>query len=163
MLELPPNGTRGVEVPGVIRPLVRRIIDSVGALMFRRGRKIQGRPLLRLIAIGAKTGKRRARLLGWFPDRDRVDSWIVVASNGGSAHHPSWAYNLAAHPDQVWVDPGEGEVPVRAEILTGSEREAVWAEIAAASPGYGRYQKQTDREIPVFRLTPRPAQDTDRS
>jgi len=24
----------------------------------------------------------------------------------------------------------------------------------AQSPGYGKYQKQTDREIPIIRLTP---------
>ena len=62
---------------------------------------------------------------------------------------------LAAHADQVSVDLGEGEIPVRAQILTGPERQASWTEIAAAAPGYGRYQKKTDRVIPVFVLTPR--------
>ena len=134
MLELPPAGTRGVEVPGPIRPVIRRVVDFVGGLMYRRGGKIQGRPLLRLTTTGAKTEKRRSRLLGWFPDGDRAESWIVVASNGGSAHHPDWAYNLAAHADQVSVDLGEGEIPVRAQILTGPERQASWTEIAAAAP-----------------------------
>lgn len=116
---------------------------------------MQGRPLLRLITKGAKTGNRRTKWLGWFPDRD--ESWIVVASNGGSARHPDWAYNLAAHPDQVFVDLGEGEVPVHARIITGLEREAIWTEIATTAPGYGRYQEKTDREIPIFRLTARPS------
>jgi deazaflavin-dependent oxidoreductase (nitroreductase family) len=149
-----------MDVPAPIRPVIRKVIDLVGALVYRRGGRVQGRPLLRLITTGAKTGARRVRLLGWFPDHVSADSWIVVASNGGSARHPDWAYNLAAHPNSVWVDLGDGEVPVRAEILNEPERKAAWTEIASAAPGYGRYQEQTDREIPVFRLTPRPSPDT---
>lgn len=153
MADLPPVGTHGEEVPGPIRPVIRAVVDFFGGIRFRRGGKVQGRPLLRLTTTGARTGKRRTRLLGWFPDQNRPDAWLVVASNGGSAHHPDWAFNLDSHPNEVWVDLGEGEVPVRAEILTGPERQAVWTEIAAAAPGYRRYQEKTDREIPVFRLT----------
>lgn len=156
MLDLPPIGTRGTEAPGPLRPVIRAVINFVGGIAFRLGGRVQGRPVLRLVTTGARTGKRRIRLLGWFPDKDNADAWLVVASNGGSAHHPDWAYNLAAHPDQVMVDLGDGETPVQAEILTGSEREAGWTEISSAAPGYGRYQIKTDREIPVFRLTTRP-------
>jgi hypothetical protein len=40
------------------------------------------------------------------------------------------------------------------ESLQGSEREAALARVAAIAPRYGEYQKKTDREIPVLRLTP---------
>jgi deazaflavin-dependent oxidoreductase (nitroreductase family) len=121
--------------------------------MFRLGAKIQGRPLLRLTTKGAKSGKRRATVLGWFADED--DSWFVVASNGGSARHPAWAFNLAKNPGDALVDVGDGDFPVEAELLTGAERESVWSQVVELAPGYGRYLEQTDREMPIFRLSRR--------
>jgi hypothetical protein len=43
---------------------------------------------------------------------------------------------------------------VVAESLKGSEREAALGRVAAVAPRYAAYQKKTDREIPVVRLTP---------
>jgi len=126
----------------------------VGDLMFRAGVRIQGRPLLRLGTIGARSGKPRRSVLGWFADETQEDAWIIVASNAGSARHPGWAYNLAKHPDSVTVDAGGGEVTVSVEMLSGAERARTWRRIADTSPGYGRYEGKTDREIPLFRLTP---------
>lgn len=127
----------------------------MGSLLFRLGVKIQGRPLLRLITVGARSGKRREAVLGWFPS-DRADSWIVVASNSGSARHPGWAYNLAQNPEKAWVDVGGGEIPVDVELLAGTERESVWNRVVDMAPGYGSYLAKTDREIPIFRFTGRP-------
>jgi hypothetical protein len=42
---------------------------------------------------------------------------------------------------------------VQGECLAGSEREEALARIAAISPRYAGYQKKTDREIPIVRLT----------
>ncbi len=124
--------------------------------MFRFGAKVQGRPLLRLTTKGAKSGKRRETVLGWFSDGDRDDSWFVVASNAGSARHPAWAFNLVKNPGDVLVDFGDGEFPVGTELLTGAERDSVWSQVVELAPGYGRYLKQTDREMPIFRLIRRP-------
>jgi deazaflavin-dependent oxidoreductase (nitroreductase family) len=126
----------------------------VGDLMFRFGVEVQGRPLLRLKTVGARSGKTRTSVLGGFPDEEQSGSWIVVASNAGSARHPGWAHNLASSPRSAKIDAGDGEVPVVAEMLTGPEREHTWARIVETAPGYGRYEDKTDREIPVFRLTP---------
>ena len=126
----------------------------LGDLMFRAGVRVQGRPLLRLGTVGARSGKQRRSVLGWFPDETQQNAWIVVASNAGSARHPGWAYNLAKRSDSVTVDAGEGEVPVAVEMLSGVERERTWRRITDGSPGYGRYEEKTDREIPLFRLTP---------
>jgi len=123
--------------------------------MFRVGLKVQGRPLLRLGTVGARSGKPRTSVLGWFPDDERPGSWIVVASNGGAARHPAWAHNLVRDPTSAMVDAGEGEVPVVAEMFTGAERDRVWGRVVDTAPGYGRYEQKTDREIPLFRLTPR--------
>ena len=152
--ELPPSGTRGAEIPGFVRPLLR-MMTWVGDVMFRLRFKVQGRPLLRLTTVGARSGKRRKSVLGWFPDDERQGSWMVVASNNGSGRHPGWAHNLVRNPSESMVDVGEGDVPVDVELLAGAEREKTWSQVVELAPGYGRYTEKTDREIPIFRLTPR--------
>jgi deazaflavin-dependent oxidoreductase (nitroreductase family) len=132
-----------------------RTFGWVGTLMFRLGVRIQGLPLLRLTTVGARTGRRRRVVLGWFPDGDRDDSWVVIASNAGARRHPGWAYNLARNPDQVSVDLGDGDLEVVPGLITGAEREAVWEMVVTRSPGYGKYAVSTDREIPLIRLTKR--------
>ena len=92
------------------------------------------------------------RTSGGFPDGD--DTWLVVASKGGSPSHPAWFINLAKHPDQVWLEVGNRKLRVAVESLTGAEREGALARVAAVAPRYGEYQQKTDREIPVLRLTP---------
>ena len=154
VLELPPSGTRGAELPKVLRPLVRAMMGT-GRLMFRFGAKVQGRPLLRLRTVGARTGKGREAVLGWFPGTERSESWIVVGSNAGSARHPGWAHNLAKNPDQAMVDVGSGMTAVDIELLDGEERQSAWDRVVDMAPGYGAYLEKTDREIPIFRLTPR--------
>jgi deazaflavin-dependent oxidoreductase (nitroreductase family) len=129
--------------------------------MFRlsRGRmKVQGRPLLLLETIGARSGQRRHATLGWFPDEDPARrAWVVVGSNAGAASHPGWCANLARRPEDAAIElPGE-RIAVRAESLHGAERERAWARVVALSPGYGKYERDTDREIPIVRLLPRPS------
>lgn len=153
--QLPPKGTRGAVIPRPLRPVFRAMM-GVGNVMFRRGMKVQGRPLLRLTTVGARTGKKRKAVLGWFPDGDRDESWVIVASNGGAPNHPGWAYNLAAHPEEATIETGDdASIEVRAELVTGPERERLWEDIAATAPGYLAYTEKTDRELPVFRLNPR--------
>lgn len=118
----------------------------------RFGVKVQGRPLLRLVTTGARTGRRRETVLGWFDDPTGREAWLVIASNGGSSRHPGWAHNLAKSPREALVDLGEGEFLVEAELLPGHERIEQWNRVVELSPGYGRYVEKTDREIPIFRL-----------
>jgi len=46
------------------------------------------------------------------------------------------------------------ELKVKADSLKGKAREEALSRIAAIAPRYGEYQKKTDREIPIIRLTP---------
>jgi deazaflavin-dependent oxidoreductase (nitroreductase family) len=130
------------------------VFKLVNLAMFRIGGRrlrVQGRPPALLTTVGAQTGVRRPTTLGVFPDGERADSWLVVASNAGSAKHPAWYYNLAKHPDQVWIELGTEPgrvVRVRPESLKGEEREAVWREVVRLAPGCATYQSQTDRQIP---------------
>jgi deazaflavin-dependent oxidoreductase (nitroreductase family) len=107
-------------------------------------------PLLDLTTRGAKSGQLRTVPLRYFPDGP--DAWLIVASLGGAAQHPAWYFNLAKNPDAVWITLKGRKVRVTPESLKGADRTAAWQRIVSEAPGYGAYQEQTDREIPVIRL-----------
>jgi deazaflavin-dependent oxidoreductase (nitroreductase family) len=123
---------------------------SGGARMSR----MVGFPVVLLTTTGAKSGLPRTTALGGFADGD--DAWLVVASNGGAPKHPAWFVNMVHHPDQIWLEVGKRKLKVRGESVQGAARLDAFGRIAAISARYGKYQHQTDREIPVVRLTPAP-------
>jgi deazaflavin-dependent oxidoreductase (nitroreductase family) len=112
---------------------------------------MMGFPTVLLTTVGARTGREHTHVLGGFQDGE--DAWLVVASKGGAPTHPHWFLNMAKSPDQVWLEVGNRKLQVRATLLKGKEREDALAKIAAIAPRYGEYQKKTDREIPILRLT----------
>jgi len=114
-------------------------------------RTFRGFPTVLVTTIGARTGVERTHVLGGFKDKD--DSWLIVASNAGAAAHPQWFINLAKHPDKVWLEVGNQKFNVQPAELRGAEYEDAYSRIAAAAPGYAKYRKVTDRQIPVIRLT----------
>jgi deazaflavin-dependent oxidoreductase (nitroreductase family) len=145
-VELTPAGTRGAAV----RPppkWLQRVTQPLTDLFL--GRRLK---LLKLTTIGAKSGKEHRVSVASFPAGP--DAWYVVASFGGARTHPAWYYNMAKRPDQIWIERDGRRVRVTAETVTGAEREQAWREIVAASKGYADYQAQTDRVIPVVKLTP---------
>jgi deazaflavin-dependent oxidoreductase (nitroreductase family) len=153
---LPPSGTRGTEIPKFARPLMK-VGTAFSHFMFRRlgdRMKIQGRPLLMVKTVGAKTGKERHSIVARFEDPDHPGSWLVVGSAGGSARNPSWCYNLAKNPDKAWVTVNKDVHKVRAESLKGPERDKMWKWIVSVAPNFGKYDTTTDRQMPVIRLTP---------
>ena len=81
-----------------------------------------------------------------------------MASAAGAARNPAWYYNLAAHPDQAWIETPGHKVAVTAEQLHGAERDQAWQQITAAVPRFAGYQQATDRELPIIRLVPAPAE-----
>ena len=118
----------------------------------RRGYRFQGMDVLFLTTLGRKSGQPRETPVAWFPDGD--DAWLIVASAAGAAQHPGWYRNLAARPDEVWIELADRTLKGTPELLRGREREERWQRIIAAQPRYRRYQDKTDRELPVIRLTP---------
>lgn len=78
----------------------------------------------------------------------------MIGSNGGAKRHPSWCYNLAKNPEQVWIKMGSEVLKVRPDSLHGAERDEAWKRVVSAAPGYRRYEATTDREIPIVRLSP---------
>jgi deazaflavin-dependent oxidoreductase (nitroreductase family) len=151
-LEIPPSGTRGVNLRGF--PIFRAF-NALNVWVYRRrGGGSGGRAGLLLTTIGARSGKERTVALGKFTDDQ--GGWLVVAALAGAARHPSWFINLAKNPGKVWVEVGRERYKVRPELLRGEERAAAWERIVAAAPGFETYQRKTDREIPVVRLAHQP-------
>jgi len=150
---LTPNGTRGFKFPVPTSLIAALSRIPVGLQRLTRGRlKMHGVPLLLLTTVGARSGQERTSMVAQFPEAD--GSTLIVASFGGAAKHPAWYFNLAKRPDQVWMEQGGRRVRVRATSLAGAEREVAWRRIVSAAPGFAEYQRKTDREIPVVRLTP---------
>ena len=114
------------------------------------GTELQGKPVILLTTIGAKTGKiRKTPLMRVEHDGE----YAVVASLGGAPQNPVWYYNVKAHP-RVELQDGPVNKDYEAREAVGEERAAWWERALAAWPDYAEYQKKTDRQIPVFVLTP---------
>jgi deazaflavin-dependent oxidoreductase (nitroreductase family) len=112
---------------------------------------LSGLPVVMLTTAGARSGRETTVPLLGFEEGEAV---VLVASNYGQAHHPSWYHNLRAHPRAriavrgTWRD-------VVAEEMDGPERERYLAVATEIYPGYPRYEaRAAPRRIAVFRLIP---------
>mgnify|MGYP001420615943 FL=1 len=115
-----------------------------------KGTELKGRPVILLTTVGAKTGKIRKTPLM------RVEhngEYAVVASLGGAPKHPVWYHNIKANP-QVELQDGEVTKDYTSREVSGDEKATWWERAVATWPDYAEYQKKTDRQIPVFVLTP---------
>lgn len=74
-----------------------------------------------------------------------------MASRGGSDKHPSWYLNLVENPD-VQVQVKGDRFTARARTATPEEKPELWQIMRAHWPDYDRYQRRTEREIPVVVL-----------
>lgn len=146
-----PGGSRGRRGSTRANPLTRFVSRLMIRQHRRGGDRFMGMDLLYLSTKGARSGERRLHPMAYFADG--ADAWLVVASAGGSANHPSWYHNIAAHPDDVWIEVGGQRVHVTPEQLDGEARAAAWQRIAASQPRFDGYQRKTDRVLPVIRLT----------
>ncbi|WP_216215858.1 nitroreductase/quinone reductase family protein [Amycolatopsis aidingensis] len=151
------EGKRGGREPGTPSPFSRWMQRKMAARMnrkIRRGRgNFMGMDVLILNTVGRRSGQRRETPLARFAEGE--DSWLIVASGGGS-RHPDWHANMMAHPDRVSVElPGQQAIPVTPHRLEGTDRERAWQRIVAAQPRYQKYQSKSERQYPLIRLTPR--------
>jgi deazaflavin-dependent oxidoreductase (nitroreductase family) len=157
--ETTPSGTRGARMPAWANALTRLTTRMMIKQHRRKGDRFQGMDLMYLTTVGAKTGQERLTPVAHFPAGD--GGWLIVASSAGSARHPSWYHNIAAHPDQVRVEVAGRHLRVNAEQLEGERREEAWQQITAAQSRYAGYQQKTDRILPILHLSPAPDSDSD--
>jgi F420H(2)-dependent quinone reductase len=115
-----------------------------------QGTDMNGMPVIILTSVGARSGKvRKTPLMRVEHDGE----YAVVASLGGAPSNPVWYNNLTADP-HVELQDGPVRKDYQAREVHGGERDTWWERAVAAYPDYAEYQKNTDRTIPVFVLTP---------
>lgn len=112
----------------------------------RIGRRAGRMPVVELHTIGRTSGRRRSTLLTAPVLRDGM--YVLVASKGGDDRNPQWYSNLSEHPE-IELTVGEKTGRYRARTASDAEKQALWPEIVAAYPGYDRYRRRTNRDIPV--------------
>ena len=111
---------------------------------------MKGMPIILLTTVGAKTGKlRKTPLMRVEHDGE----YAVVASLGGAPKNPVWYYNIAKNP-RVELQDGSVTRDYDAREVFGDEKATWWERAVAAYPDYADYQTKTDRQSPVFVLTP---------
>ena len=120
----------------------------------QQGGEMRGMKIVLITSVGAKSGKlRKTPLMRVEHDGE----YAAVASLGGAPQHPVWYYNLKANP-HVELQDGSVTKDYIAREVTGDEKAIWWERAVAAYPDYADYQKKTSREIPVFVLSPVPAE-----
>jgi deazaflavin-dependent oxidoreductase (nitroreductase family) len=150
-VELTPSGTRGQG--GMPAGPVGGIFHRLSLLAYRLGmtKRIDGFPVILLTTRGARSGQLRSTPVVAFPQGN--EAWLVVGSAGGARKHPAWVVNLAHNPRDVWVEVDGNKRRVTATSLGDREREDAWPRIVDQSGRFGGYQQNTDRKIPVIRLS----------
>jgi F420H(2)-dependent quinone reductase len=109
-------------------------------------------PTLLLEHVGRKSGKTFETPLLYLDDGPDL---VVVASQGGLPKNPQWYANLAAHPDTHVSLKGQKRRPVRARTATPDEREVLWPRLVDLYADFAKYDRWTERTIPVVVLEPR--------
>lgn len=110
---------------------------------------IAGLPNLMLTVIGRKSGLPRSTPLLCVPDGDDI---LIAGSYFGGPKQPIWVANIEANPE-VTVRFRRRTMPMIARRLDGEERAAAWDHMVKTWPNFTLYEKKTDRQIKVFRLT----------
>lgn len=110
----------------------------------------QGRRILILTTIGAKSGKPHETPLGYTVLNDRI---LVSAGAGGAEKNPAWYHNLIANPE-VTIEIPSATFQAIATVTVGEEREAIAAERIKTNEGFRRNSSKTTRKIPLIWLDP---------
>ena len=129
---------------------VRDQVDRYEGSGGTSGTTMRGMPVVIVTTRGARSGKlRKVPLMRVEHDGE----YAAVASQGGAPKNPVWYFNLVADP-HVEVQDGTVVRDMTAREVKGEEKAIWWQRCVAAFPDYAGYQVKTDREIPVFVLTP---------
>lgn len=125
-----------------------RIVEEFRANGGKVGGPFEGANLLLLTTTGAKSGQSRVSPLAY----QRVDGkMLIIGSYRGADVDPAWVHNLRADP-RAHIEVGTDSYDVLARELPAEERDPAWEKIVTAAPGFGEYQANTSRVIPLFEL-----------
>jgi deazaflavin-dependent oxidoreductase (nitroreductase family) len=135
---------------------VREQVALYEATDGREGGTLEGRPVVILTTVGAKTGSIRKNPVMRIREGD---VYVAVASNAGATSHPAWYRNLMAHPELTLRD-GATVHRLRAREVHGDEKARWWRIAERDWPHFPEYRaKAGDREIPVLLLEPAPTKE----
>lgn len=110
-----------------------------------------GLPNVRITISGRKTGLARSATVQYVPYRAGL---LLVGSNWGREHHPSWSANLKA-AQRVTVRKRGHRFVAKVQLLTGAERDKAWATVVSHWPNYQIAQNRAgQRRFRLFLLTP---------
>jgi len=126
----------------------QQIIEEFRANSGNVGGPFAGSTMLLLTTTGAKSGQPRISPLVYMADGDHM---IIIASKGGAPTNPDWFYNLKANP-VVTIERGTETFQARATIPEAAERDRLFEQVSTKMPGFGEYQRNTTRQIPVVVL-----------
>jgi len=124
------------------------ITDEFRANSGKVGGQFADSELLLLTTTGAKSGQPRVSPLAYFRVGGKL---IIIGSFAGAPKNPAWVHNLRANP-AAHVELGTEAFDATARELPSAERDELFGEISAASPGFAEYQSKTNRVIPLFEL-----------
>jgi deazaflavin-dependent oxidoreductase (nitroreductase family) len=131
------------------------IIEEFRTNEGRVGGPFAGVPIAIVTSKGAKSGRPHTTPLAYLREGEAAggpgDRIYVFGSMGGAPKHPAWYFNLKANPDAA-VEVGTEKYPVRAEVLTGAERDRIFEKQSSLVPQFAQYQQRTKRVIPVVAL-----------
>jgi deazaflavin-dependent oxidoreductase (nitroreductase family) len=131
---------------------VRKQVELYESSGGTEGTTLQGSkmPVVLLTSRGVRSGKLRKTPVMRVEHEGR---YAAVASLGGAPKHPVWYFNIKKNP-RVELQDKTVTKEYDAREVFGEEKAEWWERAVEAYPDYADYQKKTDREIPLFVLTP---------
>ena len=98
----------------------------------RCGGPFEGNPMILMTMTGARSGRSLTTPLTYCADGDDC---LVMASAGGSPHHPQWYFNLVANPG-ITVERGTETYDALAILTSGDQRQAAYDRMTTALPRF---------------------------
>ena len=132
------------------RDFNQRNIDEFRANGGKVGGQFEGFPLLLLTSTGARSGQQRINPVAYFDIDGKI---YVVGSSAGRDRDPAWCFNLRARPAVTIEIGSDAPRAVIARELPPVERDRVYRAVVERAPGFGEYERRTERVIPIFELT----------
>lgn len=106
--------------------------------------------MLRLTAVGRRSGERRSVILGYLEDGTNL---VTMAMNGWGDPEPAWWLNLQANPVGE-VELKDTSLRVRGRAASGEERDRLWQRWRELDDGLDGYAALRSRETAVVVLEP---------
>jgi len=134
------------DILGFMKDHIKRYLASNG----EDGHLMNGFPCLVLTTTGKKSGEKRQAAVIYGKHNN---SYVIIASKGGSDTAPAWFVNLQANK-RAHIQVKEKKLDVQMRVADGAERKQLWDMMAKIFPDYLEYQKKTARQIAVVVLDP---------